>query len=89
MTLIDEAAAVLGAALNPSDTSDSRALKSTIWRAYKMLDDFRKKDRPHTHRAGTTVGKHIDECALCGHDIRHSIHNTPIAALKAQGEKQP
>lgn len=28
----------------------------------------------HTHVAGTLVGKDIDECALCGHDIRSSIH---------------
>lgn len=29
---------------------------------------------PHCHVAGTTIGKHIDECAKCGHDIRHPIH---------------
>lgn len=28
----------------------------------------------HTHVAGTTVGKHIDECATCGEDIRAEIH---------------
>jgi hypothetical protein len=28
----------------------------------------------HVHVAGTTVGKHIDECARCGCDLRHSIH---------------
>jgi len=28
----------------------------------------------HVHVAGTTVGKDIDECARCGHDLRHSIH---------------
>jgi hypothetical protein len=29
---------------------------------------------PHPHVAGTTVGKDIETCAICGHDIRHSIH---------------
>lgn len=28
----------------------------------------------HIHVAGTTVGKHIDECAVCGQDLRSSIH---------------
>lgn len=28
----------------------------------------------HMHVAGTTAGKDIDECARCGHDIRHQIH---------------
>lgn len=28
----------------------------------------------HIHVAGTTVGKHIDECARCGNDLRHPIH---------------
>jgi hypothetical protein len=31
-------------------------------------------DLPHIHVAGTTVGKHIDECARCGQDLRCSIH---------------
>lgn len=30
----------------------------------------------HIHVAGTTVGKHIDECAKCGCDLRHPIHAT-------------
>jgi hypothetical protein len=29
---------------------------------------------PHIHVAGTTAGKHIDECAKCGRDIRDPIH---------------
>lgn len=28
----------------------------------------------HTHAAGTMIGKHIDECARCGCDLRHPIH---------------
>jgi hypothetical protein len=31
-------------------------------------------EKRHTHAAGTMVGKDIDECARCGHDIRHAIH---------------
>lgn len=31
----------------------------------------------HTHRAGTMVGKDIDTCADCGHDLRHDIHKSP------------
>ncbi len=30
----------------------------------------------HVHVAGSTIGKHIDECARCGHDIRHEIHGS-------------
>lgn len=29
----------------------------------------------HTHKSGEMVGKHMDTCATCGHDIRHSIHH--------------
>lgn len=29
---------------------------------------------PHMHYAGTLAGKHIDECAKCGKDIRNPIH---------------
>lgn len=31
-------------------------------------------DLPHIHAAGTLAGKHIDECAHCGQDLRSSIH---------------
>ncbi len=31
-------------------------------------------DLVHVHAAGTLVGKHIDECARCGQDLRASIH---------------
>lgn len=37
----------------------------------------------HYHVAGTTVGKHIDECAKCGQDIRSGIHRM----LRAQGAR--
>lgn len=39
------------------------------WRAILRLT-------PHTHSAGTLVGKHIDECAKCGLDIRSDVHSS-------------
>jgi len=35
-------------------------------------------DQPHCHVAGTTIGKDIDECAVCGRDLRHEIHHKEI-----------
>jgi len=29
---------------------------------------------PHYHKAGTLVGLGIDECAMCGRDLRDSVH---------------
>lgn len=31
--------------------------------------------KAHDHVAGTTIGQHIDKCADCGEDLRHSVHN--------------
>lgn len=42
------------------------------WALRIHADD--KKNRPHCHVAGTMAGKDIDECSLCGRDIRDSIH---------------
>jgi hypothetical protein len=36
--------------------------------------EFGAVGQGHCHVAGTTVGKHIDECARCGRDLRHPIH---------------
>lgn len=41
--------------------------------ALRFLKD-EKANRPHCHVAGTMTGKHIDECSLCGMDIRDEIH---------------
>lgn len=41
------------------------------------------KAEPHIHVAGHLVGKHIDECALCGHDIRSSVHSRAALAKHA------
>lgn len=40
-----------------------------------------KHEIPHTHAAGTMVGKDIDECAHCGKDIRNPIHAADIMKL--------
>jgi len=37
--------------------------------------DLRKKNgQQHMHVSGATVGQHIDDCAICGRDLRHEIH---------------
>ena len=33
--------------------------------------------KPHMHAAGTLIGKHIDECSICGQDLRCEIHRSP------------
>lgn len=43
------------------------------WALRIFADD--KANRRHTHQAGTLIGKHIDECALCGADIRAPVHS--------------
>lgn len=43
-----------------------------FWALRIQADD--KKNRPHCHVAGTMTGKDIDECSLCGRDIRDEIH---------------
>lgn len=44
----------------------------------KAIAEYREKTRrysPHTHVAGTTHGRDIDECAFCGLDLRNAIHS--------------
>lgn len=43
----------------------------------KAISHYLSKERrysKHTHVAGTTHGRDIDECAFCGLDIRNLIH---------------
>ena len=66
----------LGAALRQQAPSDDKIIMGHIRDAY---DAARKalivaREEPHTHAAGTMIGKDIDECAVCGHNIRHEIH---------------
>lgn len=48
------------------------------------LGDWKKREdgywalriwKGHSHVAGTMAGKHIDECAQCGADLRHPVHS--------------
>jgi hypothetical protein len=48
------------------DTQKAQAIKNDY--------DTYLKTFSHYHVAGTTVGKHIDECAKCGLDLRDLIH---------------
>lgn len=66
----------LGAAIVQQSPSDDPIIMGHVQAAY----DAAKKalvvaqGRDHYHVAGTTVGKHIDECAVCGRDLRDPIH---------------
>ena len=59
---------------------DTDAHKDTVWaidtdNEVAMIDEILDELR-HYHGAGTMVGKDIDECAFCGHDIRNDIHSS-------------
>jgi hypothetical protein len=77
MSFIETIIGNLGAALIQRAPSDDTIIMEHIQTAY----DAAKKvlivvdDRPHTHAAGTMVGKNIDICAVCGQDIRHHFHS--------------
>ena len=53
--------------------NSNQAAEDALQTAYEALFP---PNQPHMHVAGTTVGKHIDECALCGRDLRNPIHST-------------
>lgn len=40
----------------------------------KELEEFYYQNHKHIHVAGTTIGEHIDTCAVCDKDIRNGIH---------------
>jgi hypothetical protein len=69
--------AQLGAAIRQRAPSDDAIIAGCIQSAYDSVQKalIVAEDRNHTHAAGTMVGKPIDECAICGHDIRHEIHS--------------
>lgn len=68
----------LGACLMQRSKSDDNIIMDHVQDAY----DAAKKavivyeGRDHHHVAGTTIGKHIDECAICGKDLRDPIHGS-------------
>ena len=69
-TIIERARGHLGSAIAQSIPADDQIIMDHVKAAYELLWVIDK----HIHKAGTTVGKGVDECALCGHDIRHEIH---------------
>lgn len=66
--LLEGARSQLGAAIVQSIPSDDQIIMGHVQTAYDRLK-LALADK-HTHVAGTTAGRHIDECAVCGHDIR-------------------
>lgn len=66
----------LGAAIRQRAPSDDPIIMGHVEAAYEAAKKalIVAEGRDHTHVAGTTVGKGIDECAVCGHDIRDPIH---------------
>jgi hypothetical protein len=66
----------LGAAIRQRAPSDDKIIMDHIEAAYEATKKalIVAEQRDHCHAAGTMVGKSIDECAICGHDIRHPIH---------------
>ena len=66
----------LGSALRQQIPSDDKIIMDNVREAYEAAQKalIVVRGRNHEHAAGTLVGKHIDECAICGHDIRHEIH---------------
>ena len=69
-TIIERARGHLGAALVQSIPADDQIIMDHVKAAYELLGAVDM----HIHRAGRTAGKPIDECALCGLDIRNPIH---------------
>ncbi len=72
-TIIERARDHLGSAIAQSIPADDQIIMDHVKAAYELLWAIDK----HVHRAGTTEGKHIDECALCGQDLRAPIHARP------------
>ncbi len=66
----------LGAALIQQAPCDDKIIMAHVRDAYEAAKKalIVVDQRPHTHAAGTMVGKHIDECAVCGRDLRDPIH---------------
>ena len=73
--LLREAQSNLGSAIRQSAPSDDQLIFARMEKAYAHLKDalIVLEKQPHIHRGG---GSDIDECGLCGHDIRHDIHTS-------------
>lgn len=85
-TILQTARGHLGAAIKQSIDSDDQIIMNHVRAAYALLRFVGPYSvQPHMHVAGTTVGRHIDECAVCGQDLRCEIHSS-AAIAKATGE---
>lgn len=66
----------LGAAIRQQSPSDDKIIMEHVREAYEAARNalIVLEGREHYHVAGTTIGKDIDECAVCGRDIRDRVH---------------
>lgn len=73
---LEEVLSHLGACIQQRIKSDDSIIMDHVQDAYHAAKKAQivATQRPHCHAAGTKIGKHIDECAICGHDIRNEIH---------------
>ncbi len=69
-TIIERARGHLGSAIAQSIPADDQIIMDHVKAAYELLGAIGM----HIHRAGSSAGRPADECALCGHDLRHEIH---------------
>ena len=69
-TIIDRARGHLGSAIAQSIPADDQIIMDHVKAAYELLGAIGM----HIHRAGSSADRPADECALCGHDLRHAIH---------------
>lgn len=54
--------------------------KDGLWALRIHSDD--RKNRKHIHVAGTMTGKPLDQCSLCGRDIRDEIHSNSLTTTQ-------
>jgi hypothetical protein len=88
---LKEAKAHLGAAIMQTVPTDDQIIMDHVRAAYTILciiSDVGLAIAPHMHVAGTTVGKHIDECALCGQDLRCEVHRSSSSLSSAQSNSE-
>lgn len=75
-TIIERARSHLSCAVAQISPQDDQIIMDHVRAAHELLSVIGK---PHFHAAGTMAGKHIDECALCGRDLRDPIHKRGTA----------
>lgn len=84
-TILETARNHLSAAVHQSIDSDDQIIMNHVRAAYELLRFVGPYSiQPHMHVAGTTVGRHIDECAVCGQDLRCAVHANESQSTAAQ-----